>query len=92
LSHALRAARTHDGVVKELTGSGALGYVRDALEIENDLGLNMIDAGWAFPPKALDRLAEDWDRLDRELAAVSDEDRRIFVLEVNRKLGMHAVK
>ena len=90
LTHALRAARTHDAVVRDLLWEPTLRYLRAAFDVPEDgaqsIGLieQLLPQSCAF--NRVDALAKEWDGVVEEgLASVSEEDDRLFLLDLRRK-------
>lgn len=95
LIHALRAARVHDGIVRELLGEPTLGYLRGALEIGDESRMHFIEDMLPRPvsTEVLEKLAQVWvDWVDKELNNVSDDDQRLYLLERTRAANIHSVK
>ncbi len=95
LNHALRAARVHDGIVRELLAEPTLGYLRSVLEIGDDSQMHFIEGVLpkAVSPDVLEKLAQVWDNeVEKGLEGVSDDDRRLYLLELSRKATIRSVK
>lgn len=88
LNHALRAARVHDGIVRELLGEPTLGYLHSILEIGDDSQMHFIEGMLPkqISPEVLKKLAQVWDnQVEKGLQGVSDDDQRLYLLELSRK-------
>jgi hypothetical protein len=95
LNHALRAARVHGGIVRELLGEPTLGYLRDILEIGDDSQMPFIEYMLPKPvsTQVLERLAEVWDnQVEKGLEDVPNDDQRLYLLELARAASIHSVK
>jgi hypothetical protein len=93
LSHAVRAIRLHDTIVRELYVDGSPISLGSILHDEHR-EKNLIENGLPkrISTEYLNQLAREWDRpVEKGLAAVPDEDCRIFLLELGRKVNLRSV-
>lgn len=95
LSHALRAARLHDAVVRDLfVGRSPKLYLHSDLHDRHPES-NLIENGLpkTLSPGVLDQLAAAWDNsVEQELSAVPDEEQRELLLELQRKATLRPVE
>jgi len=94
LTHALRATGVHDSIVRELLGESTLGRLRNILEVGDDLRMHLIEG---FLPKpisheVLKELAQEWDDVVQKGLDVSDDDQRLYLLELSRQANVRSVK
>jgi hypothetical protein len=95
LTHALRAIGVHDSIVRELLGEPIFGHLRNILEVGDDSRMHLIEGFLPKPisPEVLQRLAQVWDNVvERGLANVSDDDQRLYLLELSREVTIRSVK
>ncbi len=93
LSHALRAIRLHDAIVRELFVDGSSISVGSDVHDEHR-EMNLIENGLPkrISTEYLNQQAQQWDgSVEKELAAVPGEDCRIFLLELERKANLRSV-
>lgn len=95
LNHALRAARVHDGIVRELLSESSLGCLRNILQVGDDSQMHFIEGVLPkqISPEVLKKLVKLWDKLiEQALHDVSLDDQRLYLLDLQRKKTIRSVK
>jgi hypothetical protein len=93
-SHALQAIRLHDAIAKDLLIKRHPPlHLHSDLHDEDPEG-NFIENGLpkAISPDDLNQLADDWDSVDKQLEAVSVEEQRVFLRDIQRKTTLRPVE